>query len=208
MPKREAGRVPCRQRWVDNASPLRRSLGPGLSRVVRRLGLVAAALFVMCAAASQAQAQELVSNAAQGYAGRVAGGLALDLAQGFTTGSDSAGYTLSAIALRFANASAGRLRRRSPCTPARPPARPWPPCRGRARWARAWRRSVRPRARRSAPPRPTSCGSKAAGRVQLALTRGREDAGACLGLAHPRHSVTTDSPIPPGASTAPMRCTP
>ena len=85
------------------ASPPGRSPGPGLSRVLRRLGLVAAALWI-CAAASQAQAQVLVSNAAQGYAGRVAGGRALDLAQGFTTGSDSSGYTLSAIALRFANA--------------------------------------------------------------------------------------------------------
>ena len=79
--------------------------GKAAPRIVRRrLAFVAAAL-LMCAAASQAQAQVLVSNAAQGYAGRVAGGRALDLAQGFTTGNDSAGYTLSAIALRFANAS-------------------------------------------------------------------------------------------------------
>ena len=79
--------------------------GKAAPRIVRRrLAFVAAAL-LMCAAASQAQAQVLVSNAAQGYAGRVAGGRALDLAQGFTSGNDSAGYTLSAIALRFANAS-------------------------------------------------------------------------------------------------------
>ena len=66
------------------ASPPGRPPGPALSRVLRSLAFVAAAALLMCAAVSQAQAEVLVSNAAQGYAGRVAGGRALDLAQGFT----------------------------------------------------------------------------------------------------------------------------
>ena len=179
------------------ASPLGRPPGPGLSRVVRRLGLVTAAAFAMCAAASPAQAQVLVSNAAQGYAGRVAGGAALDLAQGFTTGSDSSGYTLSAIALRFANAqpAAAPTVTVHSATPTGPAVAtlsgPGEVGAGTATFR--------------APASTTLTAATAyfvklegGGRVELALTWGREDAGAASGwrihdLRHYRFAHSTGS---------------
>ena len=179
------------------ASPPGRPPGPALSRVLRRLGLVAAAAFAMCAAASQAQAQVLVSNTAQGYAGRVAGGRALDLAQGFTTGNDSAGYTLSAIVLRFANASpvAAPTVTVHSGTPTGPAVAtlsgPGEVGAGTATFR--------------APASTTLTGATAyfvrvegGGRVQLALTWGREDAGAASGwrihdLRHYRFAHSTGS---------------
>ena len=162
------------------ASPPGRPPGPALSRVLRGLGLLTAAAFLMCAAASQAQAQVLVGNAAQGYAGRVAGGRALDLAQGFTTGNDSAGYTLSAIALRFANASpvaapTVTVHSRTPTGPAVATlSGPGEVGAGMATFR--------------APASTTLTAATAyfvrvegGGRVELALTWGREDAGAASG---------------------------
>ena len=154
--------------------------GKAAPRIVRRrLAFVAAALLI-CAGASQAQAEVLVSNAAQGYAGRVAGGSALDLAQGFTTGNDSAGYTLSAIALRFANASpvaapTVTVHSRTPTGPAVATlSGPGEVGAGTATFR--------------APASTTLTAATAyfvrvegGGRVQLALTWGREDAGAASG---------------------------
>ena len=178
------------------ASPLRRPPGPGLSRVLRRLGLVAAALWI-CAAASQAQAEVLVGNAAQGYAGRVAGGLALDLAQGFTTGNDSAGYTLSAIALRFANAQ--------PADAPTVTVHSGTPTGTTVATLSGPREVGAGMATFRAPASTTLTGATAyfvrvegGGRVQLALTWGREDAEAASGwrihdLRHYRFAHSTGS---------------
>ena len=146
----------------------------------RLLTLAAAFAASLLCAAGLARADVLVGNAAQGYSGRVSGGLALDLAQGFTTGNDSAGYTLSAIALRFANAS-----------PAAAPAvtvHTGTPIGTTVATLSGPSEVGAGMATFRAPASTTLTGATAyfvrvegGGRVELALTRGREDAGAASG---------------------------
>ena len=146
----------------------------------RLLAIAAAFAASLLCAAGLARADVLVGNAAQGYSGRVSGGLALDLAQGFTTGNDSAGYTLSAIALRFANAS--------PAAAPTVTVHTGTPIGTTVATLSGPSEVGAGMATFRAPANTTLTAAtvyfvrvEGGGRVELALTRGREDPGAALG---------------------------
>ena len=159
-----------------------RGAGGALPRRTAPRLLVLAAAFAasLLCAAGLARADVLVGNAAQGYSGRVSGGLALDLAQGFTTGNDSSGYTLSAIALRFANAS--------PAAAPTVTVHTGTPIGTTVATLSGPSEVGAGMATFRAPANTTLTAAtvyfvrvEGGGRVELALTRGREDPGAALG---------------------------